>query len=153
MKELFRRKRQEKIDAQQSTINAMTKRLNELLNAPESTKENKRKKRKRKIAKLQTKIANLQAEIAKYNSLDEHNRTQVFEYLDKWRKRGEPMSSDVVTKFTDNQVMEEVILEILKKHQADIDNALTDSSGKSKPVGTTYPISDTITQTGVGVGY
>lgn len=153
MKELFRSKREEKIDAQQTAIDAMTKRLNELLNAPGPKQEKKKMQRERKIAKLQTKIADAQAEIAKYYALNENNRTQVFEYLDRWRRQGEPMTTDVVTKFSDNEVMEQVILAILNKNQPDINKAFTDSSGKSKPVGTTYPISDTITQTGVGVGY
>jgi len=44
MKELFRSKRQEKKDAQQAAIDAMSTRLNELLNAPEPTKEKKKAK-------------------------------------------------------------------------------------------------------------
>ncbi|MGB0388032.1 MAG: hypothetical protein ACPGWR_24720 [Ardenticatenaceae bacterium] len=153
MKELFRSKRQEKKDAQQAAIDAMSTRLNELLNAPEPTKEKKKELRKRKIAKLGTKIADAQAEIAKYNALDENDRTQVFEYLDKWRKQGESMATDVVTKFIDNHVMEQVILAVLNKHQANIHNAFTDFDGNPKPMGTTVAISDTIAQSDVGVGY
>ena len=153
MKELFKTKRQEKEDAQQAAILAMTSRLNELLNAPEPTKEKKKELRERKIAKLRTKIADAQAEIAKYNALDENNRTQVFEYLDRWRRQGESMASDLVTKFTDNNVMEQVILAALKKHRHQINNAFIDSDGNAKPVGTTLAISDTIAQSDVGVGY
>lgn len=153
IKVIFNSKRRAKIEAQQEIIKNATERINELMSAPPSKSAKKQERRNKVIKRQQDKIDQAQAEIKKYNSINENDRFEVFQYLDRWRKRGEPMVTDVATKFTDHKIMIKVITAALKKNQLQIDEAFIDKSGKPKPVGTTVSISDVIREVNLGKGY
>lgn len=153
IKVIFNSKRRAKIEAQQEIIKNATERINELMSAPPSKSAKKQERRNQVIKRQQDKIDEAQAEIKKYNSINENDRPEVFQYLDRWRKKGEPMVTSVATKFTDNKIMVKVITAALKKNQPKIDKGFMDKSQKPKPVGTTVSISDVIREVNLGKGY
>jgi hypothetical protein len=151
MKQLFKDMRDAKIAKQQAQIDSNNKKIAELNASPLPTKPERIAERNERIVKLNSAIAEAQALITQYLSINDNDRTAVFDTLDKWKPP--QMATYRVTKFTNLNTMERVIKVAVGRKQAEIDAAFIDSSGNPKQTGTSKVISHKITGINLGKGY
>jgi hypothetical protein len=126
---LFRQVRADKITIQSDTIAALQTQIADLLRNPQT------QRRDEKIAKIQDRIDGARLLVGQYQAIDDKNRDQVFEYLDKWKKGLPNMVSKEVTRFTDNKVMEATVKAAIAANQARIDAALVLPDGTPRSNG------------------
>jgi fructose-specific phosphotransferase system component IIB len=130
--QLFRKIRDNKIQAHRETIVTAEAELTNLGDLQYPKDRKKQEKRAKDIEKHSAKIRDERQEIAKLRAMDDRDREVVINSLKKWSPKKTTMSA---TRFKNNRILEKSVEKALRMKQQEIDAAFNDSDGNPRATG------------------